>query len=77
MGSPIRYNDFVRWFRRQGVELSLTGSHIGMCRVVKGVELHYTAVVHGNRVEDVYVKKARKALKLSLKDGVSDREFFR
>jgi hypothetical protein len=48
-----------------------------MCRIFQGVELHYTAAVHQNRVEDVYLKKARRSLKLTSEDGVDDRAFFK
>jgi hypothetical protein len=47
-----------------------------MSRSFDGMTLCYTAVVHKNLVKPVYVIKARKALKLTEEDGVSDQEFF-
>jgi hypothetical protein len=77
MGSPVKFRDFSRWFAHFDVRLEINkSSHIKMYRIIDGVSHQYTAVVHKNLVDDVYLKKARKALKLTPEDGVSDEDFF-
>ena len=77
MGSPFPYHRFKTLFERYGVTLTiLKGSHIKMTRQVGEVTYHFVAVVHHNQVLDVYLKKARRRLKLAVEDGVSDEQFF-
>jgi len=75
MPSPVTILKFLRLFERQGVTIEIKGSHVKMRKVIDGQTVHYVAVVHGKRVDTVYVKKARKAFRLLPKDGVSDGEF--
>lgn len=79
MGSPILFKDFQRWFARQGVEIvPARGSHYKFSRVINGITLLTIVPVSGGRlVKDVYLNKARRTLKLTPSDGVSDEEFFK
>jgi hypothetical protein len=78
MGAPMHYRDFVRIFGFHGVTIEEVkkSSHLKMKKVIDGVTVIYIAVHHKNAVEDVYVQKARKAFRLTPKDGVPDKEFF-
>lgn len=79
MGSPIPFKDFQRWFFRHGVEIVPSrGSHYKFSRVIGGVVLMTIVPVSGGRyVKDVYLNKARRALRLTPLDGVSDEEFYK
>ena len=50
-------------------------SHLKMTKVIDGETKNYTAVVHKNKVDSVYVQGARRRFRLTKKDGVSDRDF--
>jgi len=75
MPSPVPIGRFLRTFERYGIAIEVKGSHIKMRKVIGATTVHYVAVVHGKRVDAVYVKKARKAFGLLPEDGVSDEEF--
>lgn len=78
MGSPMQLNDFVRKMQSFGVTIRFTGdNHLLLARLVNGVKLIYVvAVAHPKKeVDDVYVRKARRRLKLLPEDGISDKEF--
>ncbi len=46
-----------------------------MKKRIDGITVNFIAVVHGKRVDNAYVRDARKRFKLTPKDGVSDKEF--
>jgi hypothetical protein len=77
MGSPMPFHDFKRKFEAFGVRVEKRPrtSHIRMRKVIGGETFIYVAVVHKNKVADVYVKKARKRFQLTPRFGVTDREF--
>lgn len=75
MAGPLKFGDFKRKFTKYGVSITVKGSHIRMEKRIGGVVCRYVAVVHHNRVDPVYVAKARRRFKLLPQDGVTDRQF--
>lgn len=76
MGSPIRFADFKRKFEAFGCSIEPGGKHFILSRPYKGVVLKYPIPTKKGRwVLDIYVKKARRAMKLTPDDGVSDEDF--
>jgi len=80
MGSSIPWKQFQAYFIRYGVTFRAPkggGSHWKMFRKIGGkFRIYVIPLEHGRLVRDMYLKKARKALELTEKDGVSDVEFF-
>ena len=76
MASPIPYHDFKRKFNHYGVSLEKgKGSHIKMSQIIDGTKVMYPVAVHGNKVEYLYVEKARKRFRLTPKWGVTNDDF--
>ena len=67
------------WFERYHVSFrqGRKATHWKLRRVLReGTTCVYVIVRKKGMVDGIYVKKARRALKLTAKDGVPDREFF-
>lgn len=78
MPSDWSLRDFERAFRRYGVKFRYTKhGHLKLTRCNHGLTLIYVVpLVSGRQVKALYVKKVRKALGLTKKDGVADADFF-
>lgn len=81
MPSDIRLRDFQRWFQRLGVRIEMLqgkGSHFMMMHQIGDTEYAYPVpTIRGRYVKHLYLDKARKALKLTAADGVTDEVFFK
>jgi hypothetical protein len=77
MGSEMAFHDFKRKFAYFGVAVGHGSKHVHMEKMIKGECVPYTVVVHKNKVDAVYVSKARRRFGLRPEDGVSDEEFNR
>lgn len=77
MPSNWTLRDFKRVFKKHGVTFRYTKhGHIKMTRLNHGLTLNYIVpTVSGREVKALYVKKARKALRLSKDNGVPDVDF--
>ena len=77
MGSPLAFHDFKRKFDHFGVNVHnpRKSSHIKMSKVIDGKKFMYLAVLKNNRVDYLYVQKARKRFRLTAKWGVTDEHF--
>ncbi len=75
MGSPLSLNDFMRKFRAYGVNLEKRGSHLIMTKDIEGKKVMYVAVFHKNKVQHVYVRKARRRFRLLPEHNVTDKDF--
>lgn len=78
MPSEIRFSDFRARFERFGVVFSHGGKHWKLTREDGGQTLTYPIPTcrGGRHVLNLYEAKARKALRLDSKHGVSDKEFY-
>ena len=79
MGSDWRLKDFRRVFEHFGVRFSYTKhGHLKLEREVAGERLVYPVpTIKGRYVKALYVGKARKAMRLAARDGISKSEFNR
>ena len=77
MAGNWTFSDFKKVFRRYGVKFRFTGKgHVQMKRQQHGeTRLYVIPLVSGREVKALYIPKARKALGLTAKDGVADRDF--
>ena len=75
MPSDIPFHEFKRYFKKYDVAVVRGKKHYLLRRVVNGVVHAYPFPVHKNKVPHVYLKGARKKLKLTPKEGVSNDEF--
>lgn len=75
MAKSHRYNDFKKWFEKQGVSVERTsGTHIKMRKKIGGKARIYIVVAkHGRMVMNLYLQKARRRFQL---DKISDDDFF-
>jgi len=75
----MRLHDFKRKFTKFGVTVTIkktAGSHnLKLEKVIGGKTYMYPVPVQGKHVLDVYIKPARRRLKLLPENGVSDEDF--
>ncbi|HHN47091.1 MAG TPA: hypothetical protein ENN09_06585 [Planctomycetes bacterium] len=75
----IKRHDVVRLFERYGCKVFAgrgKGSHFCLIRQYGGGELSFPFPYHREYGQD-YIKPARRRLKLTEEDGISDDEFYR
>lgn len=72
------FSDFERKMRHFGVEVIAPtggGSHFKLKKLIDRAWVIYPVARHNNRIDNVYVVKARRRFRLRPEDGVSDAEF--
>jgi hypothetical protein len=75
MGSEMPIHDFMRKFKHYGVATRHASKHAMLEKTINGVRVLFPVAVKHNKVDALYVHKARRRFGLLPKDGVSDKEF--